>query len=77
MQTPHLPITHANDFGCLPPSNLLRHRPQNYFLDFHHPLHGGPRIAVHAYPPACIFFPSHLYKADISCAISTGHIMCY
>src|ERR1017187_9788570 len=77
MQAPHLPVAHPNDFRCLPPRNLLRHRSQNHFLNFHHPLHGGPRIVVHACLPACIFFPSRLYKADISCAIPTGHIMCY
>jgi len=77
MQPPHIPVAHAQNLSCLPPGNLLRHRSQNDFLYFHHPLHGGPRIAVHARPPACIFFPSRLFKADISCANSTGHIMCY
>jgi hypothetical protein len=38
--TPHLPVTDANDFRCLPPRDLFRHRPQSDFLYFHCPLHG-------------------------------------
>jgi len=75
MQAPHLPVAHDQDLGCLPPRTLFRHRSQYDTLDFHHPVHGGARIAVRS--SRMIFFPNRLSKADISCANPTGHIMCY
>src|SRR5437667_10061663 len=70
---PHLPITNADDLGRLPPRNLLRHGPQNHFLDFHRPLHRGLRVREHA---SHVLLPSppakrtdHLLsQPDISCA---------
>src|SRR5437016_9938776 len=55
-QAPHLPITNADDLGRLPPRNLLRHGPQNHFLDFHRPLHRGLRVGNHA-PHALLLSP--------------------
>jgi hypothetical protein len=49
-------------------------RLQHHVLYLHRPLHRGPRISFHA-PHG---LPSSTArKADISLAISTGHIMCY
>src|SRR2546426_8369304 len=70
---PHLPITDADDLGRLPPRNLLRHGPQNHFLDFHRPLHRGLRVGNHA-PHGLLLSPhakrtDHLLsQPDISCA---------
>src|SRR5207237_5113586 len=70
---PHLPITNADDLGRLPPRNLLRHGPQNHFLDFHRPLHRGLRVGNHA-PHGLLLSPhakrtDHLLiRPDISCA---------
>ena len=70
---PHVPIADADDLGCLPPRDLLRHGPQNYFLHFHRPLHRGLRVREHA-PHVLLPSPpekrtSHvLSQPDISCA---------
>src|SRR5438876_2601377 len=45
---PHLPITNADDLGCLPPPDPFRHGSQNHFLYFHRPLHRGLRVREHA-----------------------------
>jgi hypothetical protein len=45
-QTPHLAIRYAQNFGCLPPGDLLRHRSQDHFLYLHRPLHCGPWIRL-------------------------------
>jgi len=58
----------------LPPRDLLRHRLQHHILYFHRPLHRGLRVGVHASHGLLTLAAR---KADISCAISTGHIMCY
>src|SRR6202167_4399973 len=45
---PHMPVADAQDFGRLPPADLLRHRQQHHFLYLHRPLHGGSCVGVHA-----------------------------
>src|ERR1700735_1135061 len=74
---PHLPIADPDDLGRLPPRYLLCHRPQNYFLYLHCPLHCGLRVRHHAFhgllpsPPAKRTY--HLLsKPDISCANDTS-----
>src|ERR1700676_4690028 len=70
---PHLPVADADDLGCLPPGDFLRHCSQNYFLYLHCSLHCGLRVKEHAFhallppPPA----------ADTSLVNSAGHILCY
>ena len=56
--TTHGTVADPDDLRRLPPGDLLRHRPQNYFLYLHSPLRRGPRVAFHAWhglllsPPA-------------------------
>src|SRR5438132_7098006 len=47
----HVPIAHPQDLRRLHPSDLLTHRPKNYFLKLHCPLHGPGRIHTHALSP--------------------------
>src|ERR1019366_7153507 len=76
MPAPHLPVADPYDLGCLPPRDLLRQRPQNYFLYLHRPLHRGLRVREHVFhallpsPPAKRTL--HLLsQPDISCANDT------
>ena len=45
---PHRPVADADNLRCLPPAELLRHCPEYHFLYLRRPLHGAPRISVHA-----------------------------
>src|SRR5712671_5872781 len=70
---PHVPVADADDLCCLPPRDLLRHGPQDYFLYFHRPLHRGLRVRNHALhgllPSPHEKRTSHvLSQPDISCA---------
>src|SRR6266536_2891626 len=40
----HVPLANTHDLRCLPPRDPFRHRPQDYFLYFHCPLHRGLRL---------------------------------
>ena len=71
---PPLSIANPDDLRRLPPRDLLRQRPQNHFLDLHCPLHRG----LPSKTPCLPWSPTlTARKADISRAISTGHMMNY
>src|SRR5205807_5725731 len=73
---PHVPVADADNLRCLPPGDLLGHRPQNHFLYFHRPLHRGLRVKEHVRhvlllsPPAKRTFHV-LIRPDISCVNDT------
>src|SRR6266536_1745379 len=69
----HVPVANTHDLRCLPPRDPFRHRPQDYFLYFHCPLHRGLRVRNHAShgllpsPPEKRTYHV-LSQPDISCA---------
>src|SRR6266498_4421704 len=69
----HVPLANTHDLRCLPPRDPFRHRPQDYFLYFHCPLHRGLRVRNHAShgllpsPPEKRTYHV-LSQPDISCA---------
>jgi hypothetical protein len=67
------PVADADDLRRLPRRDFLRHGPENHFLYLHRPLHGGPRIRLHASygrspSPSAMLTDYLLTQPDISCA---------
>src|SRR5207244_1582454 len=49
----HVPVANADDLRCLPPRDPFRHRPQDYFLYSHCPLHRGECLSSQR-SPSCM-----------------------
>src|SRR6266705_3331185 len=73
----HVPVANTHDLRCLPPRDPFCHRPQDYFLYFHCPLHRGLRVRNHASHGLLSSPPEKrtyhvLSQPDISCANDTA-----